>query len=177
MKRILGALLNFIYNEFVTHLPCHWLRKTYLRSLNKNIHKSVTILMHTRLLNFWDLEIGQNCVINQYVLLDCRQYKIRINDNVDIGPYSRIWTLGHDPDGENHDLMGADVTIQSHVWIASGATILPGVTLAVGSVVASCSVVTKSTLPKSVVAGNPAKFIRERQNPLRYIPRYTPLFD
>ncbi|QWD37654.1 CatB-related O-acetyltransferase [Polynucleobacter paneuropaeus] len=47
-------------------------------------------------------------------------------------------------------------TIAHDVWIGQGATILPGVELAIGTVVAGMSVVTKSTKPYSVVAGNPA---------------------
>ncbi len=177
MNRLFGAFLNFLYNDFITHIPSHWLRKTFLRLFNNKIHTSSTILMHARLINFWNLEIAENCIINQYVLLDCRQFKIKMSRCVDIGPYTRIWTLGHNPDGENHELAGGDVTLASHVWIASGVTILPNVHIAKGTVVASGSVLTKSTNEMDIVAGNPAKFIRKRLNPLTYIPRYSPLFD
>jgi putative colanic acid biosynthesis acetyltransferase WcaF len=133
--------------------------------------------MHTRLLNFWKLEIDERVVINQYCLLDCRRYSIKILHDADIGPYTRIWTLGHKPDSATHELYGGDVVINHHVWIASGVTILPGVVLAEGTVVAAASLVNKNTSPNDIVAGNPAKFIRKRTNDLTYRLNYTPIFE
>ncbi len=53
------------------------------------------------------------------------------------------------------------VTIGNHVWIGCKATILKGVTIGDGAVVAAGSVVTRDVPPKSLVAGNPARVIRE----------------
>ncbi|MDA7490974.1 CatB-related O-acetyltransferase [Synechococcus sp. AH-707-M23] len=52
--------------------------------------------------------------------------------------------------------------VQSDAWIGKGAFIKSGVTIAVGSVVGMNSVLTKSTLPYGIYAGNPAKLIRFR---------------
>lgn len=177
MNRLGGAILNFLYNEIITHIPCHFIRKNFLCLFNKRIDRTVKILMHTRLLNFWKLEIGPHCVINQYVLLDCRVYQILLEGCVDIGPYTKIWTLGHDPDSDTHALSGGNVLIQSHVWIASGVTVLPKLTIGRGAVIASSSVVSKSVDELNVVAGNPAKFIRKRINSLNYTLSYIPLLD
>lgn len=114
-----GSFLNYFYNNLLTHLPIHFVRRGFLRLFNKRISKSCVILMHTRILNFWKIEIGERVVINQYCLLDCRQFAIAIGNDTDIGPYTRIWTLGHNPDSETHDLYGGDVIIGHHVWIAS----------------------------------------------------------
>lgn len=177
MKRYLGALINFLFNEIITHIPIHFLRKGYLRLFNKKIHSKSVILMHTKIPNFWNLEIGQNSIINQYCHLDCRQYKVVIKDNVDIGPYTKIWTLGHNPNDENHALYGGDVTIKNHVWIASGVTILPNLKIDTGAVVAASSLVHKSVGEKEIVGGNPAKFIKKRMNSLSYQINYRPLFE
>lgn len=53
------------------------------------------------------------------------------------------------------------VTIGNRVWIGCNAIILKGVTIGDGAVVAAGSVVTKNVPPKSLVAGNPARVIRE----------------
>jgi phosphonate metabolism protein (transferase hexapeptide repeat family) len=50
-------------------------------------------------------------------------------------------------------------------WIGHGAMIKPEVTLAHGAVVAAGSVVTKNVDPYKIVAGNPARPIRDRQPP------------
>lgn len=53
------------------------------------------------------------------------------------------------------------VTIGNHVWICQGATILKGVTLGDGCVVGAGAVVTKDVPPGCIVAGNPARIIKE----------------
>jgi acetyltransferase-like isoleucine patch superfamily enzyme len=53
------------------------------------------------------------------------------------------------------------IVIGDDVWIAEGATILGGVTIGDGAVVAAHAVVTKDVAPRSVVAGNPARAIRQ----------------
>ncbi len=145
--------------------------------INRKIHWRSVILMHTKLLNFWKLEIGERVIINQHCLLDCRKYKIVIENDTDIGTYTKIWTLGHDPDSDTHDVRGGDVLISHHVWIASNATILPGVVIGAGAVVAASSLVHKSIHSLEVVGGNPAKFIKSRHNSLTYRLGYTPFFE
>ncbi len=51
--------------------------------------------------------------------------------------------------------------IGSNCFIGVGAIILPGVTIGDGSIVGAGSVVTHDVPPSSLVAGNPAKVLRE----------------
>lgn len=60
------------------------------------------------------------------------------------------------------DVVKGPVTIGNNVWIADNVTILPGVEVGDGAVVGAGSVVTKSVSPYTVVAGNPARVIRQR---------------
>lgn len=66
----------------------------------------------------------------------------------------------------NHDLYERQVitcrpiVIGRNAWIGAGATILPGVTVGENAVVGAASVVTRNVEPDTVVAGNPARFIK-----------------
>ena len=53
------------------------------------------------------------------------------------------------------------VVIEDDIWIGANAVILPGVSIGRHSVVAAGSVVTKDVPPHSLVAGIPAKIIRQ----------------
>ena len=53
------------------------------------------------------------------------------------------------------------VTIHDNVWVGDKATILPGVEIGYGAIIGANSVVTKNVPEKSIVAGNPAKIIRQ----------------
>ena len=55
----------------------------------------------------------------------------------------------------------APITIGNCVWIGAGATILKGVTIGDNAIIGAGSVVTKDVKANTIVAGNPAKVIRE----------------
>ena len=54
------------------------------------------------------------------------------------------------------------IVIEDDVWIGSNAVIMPGIKIARGTVIGANSVVTKDTLPYTVMAGSPAKVINRR---------------
>lgn len=69
-------------------------------------------------------------------------------------------------DRDYHKLMtdteiAKPVNIGENVWIGCNVTILKGVTVGDGAVIAAGSVVTKDVPEKTLVAGNPAKVIKE----------------
>jgi len=68
-------------------------------------------------------------------------------------------------DSDNHSINNKKITapiiIKDHVWIGKNAIILKGVTIGAGAVVAAGAVVTKDVPPYTLVAGIPAKVIKE----------------
>lgn len=58
--------------------------------------------------------------------------------------------------------MKGDTVIGDGAWIGMRAMIMPGVTIGEGAVIASGSIVTKDVAPYSIVAGNPAKWMKNR---------------
>jgi acetyltransferase-like isoleucine patch superfamily enzyme len=51
--------------------------------------------------------------------------------------------------------------VEDHVWIGCRAVILKGVTVGTGAIIANNAVVTKDVPPRTMVAGNPARVIKE----------------
>jgi phosphonate metabolism protein (transferase hexapeptide repeat family) len=54
------------------------------------------------------------------------------------------------------------VAIGHDVWIGHGAIVLPGRSIGIGAVVAAGAVVTRDVGPYAIVAGNPARIVRQR---------------
>ena len=87
---------------------------------------------------------------------------ITIGDDVLVGPQTIIATLNHDPDPDKRGGMFAKpVVIGNKVWLGARVTICPGVRIGEGAIVAAGAVVTKDVPPRTVVAGVPAKVIKQ----------------
>ncbi len=111
--------------------------------------------------------IGQNVFINNDFLV-VGSGRIRIGDNVLIGPGVRLYTPNHPLDvtlrREGWEI-GLPITIEDDAWLGGSVVICPGVTIGARSVVGAGSVVTKDVPPDVVVAGNPARVVKRLGNP------------
>jgi maltose O-acetyltransferase len=112
---------------------------------------------------------GQNIYIGDHVylnllctILDCNQ--VHIGHHVMIGPGVQIYTAAHDLQAESRNQgweVATPIMIEDNVWIGGSAILLPGVSIGRNAVVGAGAVVTRSVPANTVVAGNPARVIRE----------------
>lgn len=104
---------------------------------------------------------------NVYLNINCTLLdggRISIGDDCLVGPNVQILTVNHPLNSQQRlqkTSLVKDVIIENNVWIGAGAIILPGVTIQEHAVIAAGSIVTRSVKPYSLVAGNPARFLRE----------------
>ncbi|MFC7439947.1 acyltransferase [Laceyella putida] len=106
------------------------------------------------------MEIGEKTAVAFMVMLDLLYpEKIRIGKNTIIGYNTTILT--HEYLIDEYRL--GEVVIGDHVMIGANTTILPGVTIGDHAMVGAGSVVTKDVPPYALVAGNPARVVRERK--------------
>jgi acetyltransferase-like isoleucine patch superfamily enzyme len=91
---------------------------------------------------------------------------VRIGSHVNLAQGIIVTALNHnfaekDRRIDEQGVSTVPVTIGDDIWIGANAVILPGVTIGNHSVVAAGAVVTKDVPPHSLVAGVPAKIIKE----------------
>jgi len=118
-----------------------------------------------------NVSIGDNVKIPQGATIYATNAHLTIGNNVLFGPNPTIITGDHRIDvigkamfevTEKLPENDIDVIIEDDVWCGANVTILKGVTIGRGSVVAACSVVTKSFPPYSIIGGVPAKLLKMR---------------
>jgi maltose O-acetyltransferase len=112
---------------------------------------------------------GQNTHIGDHVYLNfsCTildNNEVHIGHRVMVGPFVQIYTAAHPLQAEAR-IQGWEVAkpivIEDYVWIGGGAMLLPGVRIGRNAVVGAGAVVSRSVPANTVVAGNPARVIRE----------------
>lgn len=113
-----------------------------------------------------DLRIGDGAWIGQQVFLHAAG-DLTLGVNVGVGPGVRIITSTHRESGRHTPILHAPiecspVIVEDDADLGVGAIILPGVTVGRGAQVGAGAVVTRDVPPYTVVAGNPARVLRER---------------
>lgn len=121
------------------------------------------------IVNFGTIFSKKNAVVkdNVYVGINCIIGSVSIGNDTIIGDYVLLLSGGRQHGFTRKDIpirmqqgIFDKITIADNVWIGSGAIIMASV--GSGSIIAAGSVVIDEVDEFSIVAGNPAKFIRKR---------------
>lgn len=102
--------------------------------------------------------ILQHCYVNL-------ARSVHLGRNVGVGGGSYLFTHGlwlSKLDG--FPVAYGEITVEDDVWLPWGCFVMPGITIGSRSIVGACSVVTKNIPAGVLVAGVPAKIIRDKSN-------------
>lgn len=110
--------------------------------------------------------IGRFCSIASNVRINALNHPMErvTTHKITYRPNEYFRFLGLDA-GAREARLKARVVIGHDVWIGHGAVLMPGVTIGDGAVIGAGSVVTRDVAPYVVVAGSPARRLRDRFAP------------
>jgi len=96
--------------------------------------------------------------------VDCYSVdNVTIGSQVVVSQGAFLCCASHDIESPIMELTYSPIVVHDNAWVAAGAFVGPGVTIGEGAVVGAHAVVTKDVEPWTVVAGNPARFIKKRK--------------
>ncbi len=96
-----------------------------------------------------NIKIGNNCLTGKWVTITDNSHGQAISEDMVKSPLVREITSK------------GPVIIDDNVWIGDKVTILPNVHIGRGAIIGANSVVTKDVPSYAVVAGNPAKIVKQ----------------
>ncbi len=158
--RALWGVVNLLFFR-PSPKPLHGWRRFMLRCFGAKVGKGAIVYSSTRIWAPWNLELGDYSCLSHDVDCYCVT-KIRLGAHATVSQGSFLCTASHDIGDEHMRLIVAPITVESQAWVCARAFVHPGMTIGEGAVVGACAVVTQNVEPWTVVAGHPAKFVKNR---------------
>ncbi|MEL7141987.1 MAG: acyltransferase [Cyanobacteria bacterium J06573_11] len=155
---MLASLLRSLYYS--------WRRKKQRLNKVKQLHRPTFIHIEAVFKFPEKIEIGRYCRIGKYCNID-GEGGVTIGDGTLLAPHVTLLSSSHQYDQQEMlPYSSADkalgIVIGRGCWIGWGAMVAPGVVIGDGAVVGMGAVVTKNVEAGSVVVGNPAKAVKQR---------------
>lgn len=174
-KVLKDLIFEYGLNDILPHIPSWSVRKFVLRRLGIRIGDGSFMSKNIYMMAPRMLSVGTDTHINKDCLLDARG-GLTIGNSVSVSHRVNIITGGHHLNSKNFQGKYLPIVIDDYAWIGIGSTILQGVHIGKGAVVCAGAVVTKDVAPYNVVAGVPARKIKERTRELDYKCKWNTLF-
>src|SRR5947209_1301139 len=169
MKALAGALIRYLTNHLISHIPFYTIRHAWYRKvLGWTMGPGVAILMGQYIqtggirTSGKKVYIGEGTVINQ----NCFLYTtggIVIGKHVSISTGVWLVTGQHEINHPNFIDTYRPIVIGDYASIGARATILGGVTIGEGAVVMAGAVASRDVPPYTVVGGVPARVVKQRE--------------
>ena len=178
-----NRVLNFVVHPIKTR-PQWWVRLFMFAYIKKGKKSVIYRSVRKDLVPFNPFILGDYSVIEDFSCINNAVGAVHIGHHTRIGLHNTIIgpvTIGNNVNlaqgvtvsALNHNYTDVSrtissqgvsispITIEDDVWIAANSVITAGTTIGCHSVIAAGSVVTKSVPPYSLVAGTPARIIKQ----------------
>lgn len=149
-------------------LLCSILAETAPPALNEfgSCGNNVNIKSGCRFFSVKQLYIGNDVYIGPDAWIDA-QGSVTIMDGTIVGPRLKIYSASHNYRSEkqipyDEIIVSGPVVVGANTWIGGDVIIVPGVSIGEGCVIGAGAVVTSNHPPCTILGGNPARKIGER---------------
>lgn len=137
-------------------------RSWLLRRFGARVGRAVHVDPSARIEIPWNLEIDDGAAVGAHVWVYSLG-PIRIGARATVSHRAHLCAGTHDYTDPALPLLRTGLSIGADAWICSDAFVGPGVSVGEGAVVGAGSVVMRDVDAWQVVAGNPARFVKQRE--------------
>lgn len=141
--------------------PLYGFRSAWLRLFGAKIGAACQIYPTVKIFAPWQLRVGAGAAIGDGAIL-YNLGPLTIGERATISQYTHLCGGSHDYADDTMPLIRAEIRIGNDAWVCADAFVGPGIEIGEGAVVAARSVVVEAVKPWTVVAGHPAKFVKDR---------------
>lgn len=136
-------------------------RRLLLRVFGAQIGSAARIDPSVRVWVPWRLTVGTDAALGAHVV--CYNLApITIGAHATVSQYSHLCAGSHDITDPHMRLVARPIDVGEQAWVCANAFIGPGVTIGKGAIVGAASVVMRDVTEWTVVAGNPARYLKDR---------------
>jgi putative colanic acid biosynthesis acetyltransferase WcaF len=162
VRRVLWGVVQPLFR--FSPRPCFVWRNFLLRCFGARIGRDVHIYRTVTVVIPWHLEVGDYAAIGDHAFV-YNLGQIRIGERATISHRTHLCAGTHDYRRADFPLIKAPIEIGAQAWVCAEAFVGPGVTLGEGAIVGACAVAVKDVPPWTIVGGNPAKVLKQRERP------------
>lgn len=159
LRRVLWALATPLF-RFSPRICFGW-RRFLLRLFGAKVGNQANIYNSAIIYMPWNLTIGDQSSIGEWALI-YNLGPITIGNQTTISQRVHLCAGTHDYSDPALPLLKPPIVIADQAWVCADAFVGPGVMVGEGAIVGARAVVTRDVEPWAIVAGNPAKFIKQR---------------
>ena len=140
------------------------LEKVKIKAKEINIGSGVIISSNSMITGKSNLTIGDASYLGKNSRIDLSR-DVKLGKDVGFGENSVVWTHGYFPPyDKGFPLTFKSVSICDGAWVSTNIIVLPGVSVGKDVIVGAGSVLTQSVEDGKIVAGNPAKYLKETKS-------------
>lgn len=137
-------------------------RNALLRLFGARIGPGVHIHPTVRIAVPWNLDVGADAAVGDGAILYSLG-AIRIGERATVSQYAHLCAGSHDHEAPDMPLLKTPIVVGDEAWICTEAFIGPNVVVGERTVIGARAVLVRSAPANAVLAGNPARVIRTRQ--------------
>lgn len=141
--------------------PLWGVRRALLRLFGAHVGRDVHIYPSVKIAIPWNLRIGDFAAVGANAIIYSLG-PIEIGARATISQFAHLCAGTHDYLSPTFDLLKPPIVVGADAWICANAFVGPGVRIGERAIVGACAVVTREVAPATIVAGNPARFVRAR---------------